>query len=635
MDDDLTQTATVARPRKTRAQSDEAKMSEPLRIVPGDDRRGMPVWKILGWITPTEPCRRECRRGTPAMRKVAEKIKSDEEFRRVQLQAGDAKVYASQWTWLSPAQIHHAQIAYAHMEKAGRIEPQYLVDHIDYAIERKVDPTKNKPLGEAIDEILAEQEKKYADGKLRYASYVSNRCQLRELKAFYPDISVYDLAFEKIVPPPPPQIATLPDTAYLELLGMAPCSIGKMRAAGAPLPKVIYIDGEPTWDTQGMAHLQAWLDEHPGKAKIPDPPPRPPIGNVPAVSKQAQSRVTIFCERPAKRKNRSMRLGEPVSLQTKDNRQNVVLAFLSTCVEKEWIPKLPRKEYYKSDRLRGKAPSLSPTECLNYLRLLEKIAPEQVFREVLQLGGHLRSTGESKRFEAWINEQTQTALPQILDWLDQPDPSALKFWPEFKQAALLEGYSVEAAGKLEVSGTISKTGLPRTVYIAPSIALWLAVYLPQLRWGAWEEGVSSARFENFAQYIDHHYSIFPMSSALIKKLKKVAPLKQNIRRHTNITYFFVRSGSMASTAKQSGNSQSKIELHYLDSGRTLEDALQFYDILPKGWSWAADRKSFIAPKGWIRPAGWVLPVTDRHAAARDWWFRRRAKTSPASTEVAC
>lgn len=178
----LNKFAVAARPRKRRAQTDEEKLAEPLRIVPGFDRRRNPIWKILGWITPTLPCKRECRRGTEAMRKEAERIKEEEEFRRVQLQTGERKQHASQWTWLTKQQIEEAQIAYSRMEKAGRTDPEDLVDHVEYAIARKVDAKNSKLLADAIDCALEEQKKHRSRGQMRKCSFTSNESHLKQLK---------------------------------------------------------------------------------------------------------------------------------------------------------------------------------------------------------------------------------------------------------------------------------------------------------------------------------------------------------------------------------------------------------------------------------------------------------------------
>jgi hypothetical protein len=326
----LNKFAVAERPRKRRAQTDEEKLAEPLRIVPGFGRRRNPIWKILGWITPTLPCKRECRRGTEAMRKEAQRIKEEEEFRRVQLQAGETKQNASQWTWLTTQQIRKAETAYSHMEKAGRTDSEDLVDHVDYAIERKVDAKNSKLLAYAIDCVLEEQKKRRSRGQMRKRSFISNESHLQQLKTFYPGITVHEFAFEKIFPPPPPP-PIAPYRAYEELLGMSTRSINRLNKAGAPLPRITYVDCQAAWDPQGMTKLQEWLQEHRKNVKIAVSVP-PPAVDAPADScNNRQSRVAIFCERPLQRSFRGRRLGERVSLQTLQNRRNVVMGFLQFC----------------------------------------------------------------------------------------------------------------------------------------------------------------------------------------------------------------------------------------------------------------------------------------------------------------
>jgi hypothetical protein len=225
--------------------------------------------------------------------------------------------------------------------------------------------------------------------------------------------------------------------------------------------------------------------------------------------------------------------------------------------------------------------------------------------------GHIRSREETKRFDAWINPTTEFALPQAADWACRPTAAHLEFWPIFRQIELSDKCHIEASGKLEIDATVSKIHKPRTIYLTPNAALWLAVYQSEWRMGEWAPDSAAARFEAFDQYVDHHYKIHASDAAWHLKLRKIVPLSHNILRHTNITYFVARYDSVLSAAKQSGNSPAKIELHYLDSARSREDAKLFYAILPKGWRWASDGKSFVPPADWKRPAGWKLPIAER------------------------
>jgi|GEM_PF-576418 len=182
---------------------------------------------------------------------------------------------------------------------------------------------------------------------------------------------------------------------------------------------------------------------------------------------------------------------------------------------------------------------------------------------------------------------------------DVPHLAAIAF------CILLFEYTIDCVGqkyaKLEVDATVSNVRKPRTVYLTPNAALWLAVYLPDWRMGAWNPVAAETRHETFDQYVDKYYIAPGLSKPHIKALKKVMNLTYNILRHSNITYFAARYPSILSAAAQSGNSPRMVEGHYLDCGRTREDAKRFYAILPKGWKWSADKKSFIPPAGWIRP----------------------------------
>lgn len=608
---------TVGSARKSRTKH---KLTEPLRITPGFDRNGNPVYFIRGWITDTIRCNRQCpRNGTPASLAAARRIRDEEEFRRAQLLGDAAATVALRLTRLTEDQLRDCEAALQALERA---KGRGVAKHVLFAIQNMYDFEKSKPLAEAVQYYIEERNRDWKQGHIRHGHYLRSVALLNELVAFYPNISVHDLAFVEIVEPPPLP-PKLPLKFYARLLGTTIKTLINWRTwynarNPMPLPTLVYTPTAWTWNREEVEALRVWLRDRQAEgsvAKLPEVMPTPPVAAPLKIASYPRSRLEIFCERATRRGKNGMLASSTQSRPSLQGRRHILMHFVRFAKKRKWIDQVPDFDSYlkHSQREHGRAACLSVREAEDYMRWFETNHPEFACREAIKLFATLRPDGESDRLEAWVNPSTCASVPQVAQYKSKPSPAAIGLWQAVR-TELVGDKDVHACGLIAIEAAVSKVRTARFSHIPPNLALWVAVYHDVWKLGSWSQEVRSSDLRSFDSLADHYYKTHDLDWVEREKLRKVVQLAHDVLRHTGISYFTARYGSFTAASLESGVSPQIIKTNYY-SLRTGAEADQFYRILPRGWSWGADRKTFVPPPGWIRPTNWILPLQVQAEAA--------------------
>jgi integrase len=221
-----------------------------------------------------------------------------------------------------------------------------------------------------------------------------------------------------------------------------------------------------------------------------------------------------------KRENQSGRVIGKTSLK---NDRRAICRFLSWCVEKEWIainPAIGPRSKSGGKRTKSLPSIFTVDQCEALLRAAEAHKGGMLVPYVaVCLFAGLRPDSEAER----------------ITW---------------KQVNL-------ADGEITILPEMTKTGIPRTIKIEPTLSMWLSAY----------KGIEfypSGWRKNF------------------DKVKKAAGIKKWIvdgMRHTAHSHYFRRCGSYGLTAEYFGNSEGIVRKNYVGRVST-EETERFYSILP-------------------------------------------------------
>ncbi|PTY02044.1 hypothetical protein DB347_25135 [Opitutaceae bacterium EW11] len=212
------------------------------------------------------------------------------------------------------------------------------------------------------------------------------------------------------------------------------------------------------------------------------------------------------------------------STKTFNNRRGVVSAFLNYCLQHGWIESNPlaRIPARRVRRPRGAAKTFSAAQTREFMQALETFADGRfVVYFALAFFAGIRPGvphGEMSRLT----------------------PSAVKL----------------DEGVIEISAEVSKVREPRKIVIQPNLAAWLRAY----------------PLDRFAIVPDHFQEART-------KLTARFHLSHDVTRHTFISMFVAKFRSVGEAALQSGNSESIIRRHYLDS-KSKAEAEDFFSIVP-------------------------------------------------------
>lgn len=595
------------------------KLTEPLQIKSGVDSKGNPAYFIVGWVTESIRCKRQCSNdGTSASHAKARRIRDEEEFRRAQLLSGTAGAVAMRLTRLNDEQLRDCEAAVQALHSSKR---DGVTKHVNFAIKAMVDVEQSESLREALRCYLEERKRTWQNGHIRHGRYDASCKIAAELEALFPGITVHELAFGEIMEAVP-RSPKLPLKYYSELLGVSLPTLTRWRqwypANPMPLPTLVYAPEGWAWNQKEVEALRAWLVAHRDEgnvAKVPDVMPVPPVAAPPAPSSYARPRLEFICERPMRRGKNGARAGSAGSRKSFQQRRDLIMHFLRFALKRKWLASLPVFESYLKhcNRERGRAACLSPEHSEAYMRWYEDNHPELVCIESMKLFSGLRPHGESARVEAWVNPQTGIAVPKLLLLPSAPNPNAIGVWPGIREVRVGDG-KFFAGGVILMDPAISKVRMMRPIHMAPNLALWHAVYQGAWRMGSWSPEANSSDLIRFDALADRFYKAPYIDWMERAELRQLVPLSHDILRHSYISYFTALTGSFTAASLESGNSVQIIKAHYY-SVRTHPEAEAFFRILPRGWSWGKDGKSFVPPAGWVRPAGWVLSIEERSAEA--------------------
>ena len=215
-----------------------------------------------------------------------------------------------------------------------------------------------------------------------------------------------------------------------------------------------------------------------------------------------------------------------VSQTTVKNDRRAICRFLSWCVEKEWIvvnPAIGRPQKKTGGKRNGKLPEIfTVNQCGALLRAAENHNGGMLVPYVaVCLFAGLRPDSEAER----------------ITW---------------KQINLRDK-------QITITPEMTKTGIPRTISISPTLAKWLKAY----------DGVEfypSGWRKNF------------------DKVKRAAGIDTWIvdgMRHTAHSHYFRSCGSYGLTAEFFGNSEEIVRRNYVNRVDSAE-MKKFYDLAPKG-----------------------------------------------------
>ena len=236
------------------------------------------------------------------------------------------------------------------------------------------------------------------------------------------------------------------------------------------------------------------------------------------------------------------------SLKTHNNRRGVLSTFFKFAVLQDWLPTNPvlKIPHHRIAHRRGSAVTISAEQS------------EALMRHVEAFEGGILVPYFALCLFAGIR-------PSVKDGeISKLKPASINL----------------PTGVIHIEPEVSKVRMKRLVAIQPNLAAWLRAY-PLDR-----------------------FPIIPLNATnLRRRIFDRLGLTHDVLRHTFISMFVAKYGSMGEAALQAGNSESIIRKHYLDL-KTKEEAEAFFSIMPAA----------LAPVAAPSSAGSASPATPSDAA---------------------
>jgi hypothetical protein len=603
----------MAKQVKKRVRKRRAKdlLAEPFCVDDMAFSKGKPIYLIWGYNANRKRVQRQSPRdGSPAAFRVAHRIRQDLEMERAQ-RLGSGPCRAMRETRLTAEQLEEAEAAYTLLETRKR---SGFLNHIQYAADNMPDGQQTL-LSKVIERFLEDRQRQCDETTIVEARVVACRKVCGEINSLFPGLSIAAFATEEVTPVTwrAPKVTRGMYAALLGLTTSRFLALNELHAA--PPLNVTYYDGTWIWDEQCIPAIEAWamqLEAQGCKVAIPVPLPPTPFPAPPPLPSFPRHRVQQLADQPNLIKHNGRPAGSAPSRKTRQDRRDVAMQLLRFAKRTKYIKEIPDVPTYlkHNDRERGLAAYLTPAQLKAHLDWYEDNRPEYVFWEALKGFCGIRPDGELLRLDAWINSNTPKAIPSRF----VTSSEAITIWPEVKSVQIVKGVAIDVCGVISVAPSVSKIRKPRFTHVLPNVALYIALYGPLCKRGTWSTAAIEDSCENFRHLADRHYSIDVIGTEERRRIDPSVTLSHDILRHTTISNFVAVTGSQPAAAIEFGTSTAIIDRHYLNVVSS-EVALLAMSILPKGWEWGPDRKSFVPPADWIKPIGWVLPLSPRIRAA--------------------
>jgi integrase len=199
----------------------------------------------------------------------------------------------------------------------------------------------------------------------------------------------------------------------------------------------------------------------------------------------------------------------------------------------------------------------------------------------------VRKQRREQTIETWSPDELKTILETVhhefLPWVVLSAFAGIRTFELFpdekfvaeKRKDVLKWSDIDLdAGRIVVPAAVSKTAEKRALSIHPTLAAWLRLIQPANLFELDSEILSGSPPWRPRKSWGGQSCIDRLASTLGTAWKK------NALRHSFGTYRVQQTQSAGATALEMGNSERMIKAHYLDAGRTPDEAAEWFSLAP-------------------------------------------------------